>query len=478
MPMASKKKIKALAVGCMIDPGLLKPVAPHLDLTLLASSEDIGNEHSETEVLIWNNNIALDQAIIKPLRRLKYIINWGTNPNNIHQVVRRDKRYNFFLVNDYCTEAVARYGLKLMLRHIMRKADPGSLASIKVGFIGFGKIGFTLAKMLMAHGINNISYYATENKNLDAFKFTSRQDLLENCEFVFIVTSDPKRIPIAGLNNPKLTIINLCDNDLFSMADIDKLLLDERMAYLLSDTKPVTLKSKNAEFFGHVACITPQSITNKHNKLVYFIRRIYMSQSDTTESLYFVRHGETEWNRDGIYQGQLDSRLTELGIAQTQRVASYLVGREVKYIFTSPLSRAKSSARIIGDALGVQPRVHGFLKEQNFGKLQGMPKKIADRQYAGFFEGRENSEWNKLYTPYPGDGESYFDVYQRIHDPFLSLLVRLDGNAVFVGHESINRMLRGFVRDLQPAQMVNDRQANDELISIDLATMAETVIKL
>ena len=54
----------------------------------------------------------------------------------------------------------------------------------------------------------------------------------------------------------------------------------------------------------------------------------------------------------------------------------------------------------------------------------------------------------------------------------------LEGDAVFVGHESINRMLRGSARGLEPAEMVGHRQANNELIVLDLATATETVIRL
>jgi len=194
--------------------------------------------------------------------------------------------------------------------------------------------------------------------------------------------------------------------------------------------------------------------------------------------LYFVRHGQTEWNRDGIYQGQKDSPLTGHGIEQIERVTDYLADKNVRHIFTSPLPRAKASAEIVGAALDIKPQVYDFLKEQNFGTLQGMPKEAAEREFSDFFEERKKSAWDKLHTSYPGGGESYFDVYNRIHDPLLAILDQLEGNTVFIGHESINRMLRGSARGLEPSEMVNYRQANDELVIIDLATAAETVVRV
>ncbi len=63
-------------------------------------------------------------------------------------------------------------------------------------------------------------------------------------------------------------------------------------------------------------------------------------------SFYFVRHGETDWNRDYLYQGQNDVPLNEMGVLQAQeRANSSFSG--ITEVFTSPLLRAKSTAEII-----------------------------------------------------------------------------------------------------------------------------------
>lgn len=203
-----------------------------------------------------------------------------------------------------------------------------------------------------------------------------------------------------------------------------------------------------------------------------------MNKFGEVQSVYLDRHGETFWNLKGIYQGRLDSSLTPKGVEQTDRKAAFFADKSITAIHTSPLGRAKQTANRVGAALGIKPKIHGFLREQDFGSLQGMPKDEARKAHAGFFESRSSNPWSKLYTPYPGGGESYFDVYDRVHDEYLALLAKSEGNVVFFGHESINRILRGITKGLEAYEMVQDRQANNQIVEINLRDMSEGVIEL
>ena len=68
---------------------------------------------------------------------------------------------------------------------------------------------------------------------------------------------------------------------------------------------------------------------------------------------YFLRHGETYWNREGRTQGQLDSKLNETGIAQAALAAEALKDEPIERIVASPLSRARDTAQAVADVLGL-----------------------------------------------------------------------------------------------------------------------------
>lgn len=65
----------------------------------------------------------------------------------------------------------------------------------------------------------------------------------------------------------------------------------------------------------------------------------------------FIRHGETDWNRNHIFMGQKDIPLNQYGIEQAQQAAKNLVGIDIASIATSPLKRASKTAEIIADVL-------------------------------------------------------------------------------------------------------------------------------
>ncbi|MCX6745923.1 MAG: histidine phosphatase family protein [Candidatus Parcubacteria bacterium] len=88
-------------------------------------------------------------------------------------------------------------------------------------------------------------------------------------------------------------------------------------------------------------------------------------------TLYLVRHGETEWNKNGIIQGQLDSPLTNEGIKQVQQIADELKDIHFDVIFSSDLHRAKKSAEIIKLERQLAIQTSKALRERTFGHYEG-----------------------------------------------------------------------------------------------------------
>ncbi len=88
-------------------------------------------------------------------------------------------------------------------------------------------------------------------------------------------------------------------------------------------------------------------------------------------SFWFMRHGETDWNRDGLIQGSTDVPLNETGRAQAQQAARVLAGRGITAIWSSPLQRARATAGILAAALGLAVHVEPGLREAGFGSHEG-----------------------------------------------------------------------------------------------------------
>ncbi|MFM2042598.1 MAG: hypothetical protein RLY86_1174 [Pseudomonadota bacterium] len=91
----------------------------------------------------------------------------------------------------------------------------------------------------------------------------------------------------------------------------------------------------------------------------------------TRRRFIFLRHGETDWNRERRMQGNTDTPLNATGLAQAAEAAMLLRGRGITTIVTSPLIRARTTAEIVGRSLGLDPIVVPDLREANWGPLEG-----------------------------------------------------------------------------------------------------------
>ncbi len=88
-------------------------------------------------------------------------------------------------------------------------------------------------------------------------------------------------------------------------------------------------------------------------------------------SFWFLRHGETDWNAQGLSQGQVEVPLNANGRAQAALCAEKFAGRGIKSIVCSPLGRAQETAHIVADALKLPFSTEADLREANFGDQEG-----------------------------------------------------------------------------------------------------------
>lgn len=157
--------------------------------------------------------------------------------------------------------------------------------------------------------------------------------------------------------------------------------------------------------------------------------------------LYVVRHGETDWNREGRLQGQRDIPLNESGRLQAARNGQALkeiVADPTRLDFlASPLGRTRETMEIIRRTMGLDPfayRTDERLKELTFGNWEGLTlAELEKRDPAGYRERRKH-RWSVV----PPGGESYSMLTERVS----GALAGIDGDCLLVAHGGVMRAIR------------------------------------
>src|SRR6185437_15378180 len=98
--------------------------------------------------------------------------------------------------------------------------------------------------------------------------------------------------------------------------------------------------------------------------------------------VFLARHGETDWNVEGRWQGHTDIPLNDKGRGQAREVAAALRGAGVSAIASSDLSRANETARIVGSDLGLGVSyVDAGLRERMFGVFEGLTRAECEQRF-------------------------------------------------------------------------------------------------
>ncbi len=126
--------------------------------------------------------------------------------------------------------------------------------------------------------------------------------------------------------------------------------------------------------------------------------------------LIFIRHGETDWNTEGRWQGQIDVALNPKGRQQAQDLAEKLSGANIQAIYSSDLQRAIDTARPLAEMTGLTIRTDARLREIHQGEWQGMLVSDIRARYAELFQQRVNDPL----TIAPPGGETVVQVQERV----------------------------------------------------------------
>lgn len=161
--------------------------------------------------------------------------------------------------------------------------------------------------------------------------------------------------------------------------------------------------------------------------------------------IILVRHGETAWTPVNRIQGWLDIELNEKGLRQAERIAKELKRKKIDAIYSSELSRAYETARIIarGHKLKVKKDIN--LNELNQGKWQGLLVKEARRKYKELYRRWEEEPLSVR----PPGGESILDLYERAIHILREIAKKYPkGKVVIVGHKVVNTAIKCYSKGI------------------------------
>ncbi len=144
--------------------------------------------------------------------------------------------------------------------------------------------------------------------------------------------------------------------------------------------------------------------------------------------LLFIRHGETDWNREQRFQGHVDVPLNGHGRTQAQRLAARLADQPFEQLFSSDLLRAQQTAEPLAAAWGLPLQTVPQLREQHFGVFEGLDvgtlSSLHGELWAGWLRQRADEA--------PPGGETRRDFSARVLGAVQALAAEQRGRRVAV----------------------------------------------
>jgi probable phosphoglycerate mutase len=145
-------------------------------------------------------------------------------------------------------------------------------------------------------------------------------------------------------------------------------------------------------------------------------------------TIFLARHGETDWNRDQRFQGHADPPLNDHGREQARDLAARLAAgpEPIAAIYASTLRRARETAEIVAERLGLRVETHDGLREIDLGSWSGLTRTEVERLFPEGFR-----RWLD-YGPGWDDGETYEQMGERAVATLLELAARHRNERILV----------------------------------------------
>jgi broad specificity phosphatase PhoE len=141
-------------------------------------------------------------------------------------------------------------------------------------------------------------------------------------------------------------------------------------------------------------------------------------------TILLARHGETDWNREGRFQGHADPPLNRTGRDQAVELSVALMAEDLAAVYSSPLQRALETAEIVAASRELEPVIVAALQEVDVGSWSGLTRTEVEQrfpeQYARWLDYGQGWE----------DGEMYDEMGKRVVAALLELAAAHDGERV------------------------------------------------
>lgn len=183
--------------------------------------------------------------------------------------------------------------------------------------------------------------------------------------------------------------------------------------------------------------------------------------------LLLVRHGETEWNRNGQFQGQIDIPLNDNGRQQGNKAAEFLKEVKIDFAVTSPMSRPKETAELIlKHHQNLELQLEDEFKEISHGLWEGQYEPEIEKSYPGLL-----SQWKtQPETVQMPEGENLEQVWSRVTAAWKKIVQSYSKQSVtvlVVAHDAVNKAILCQLFGLSPEHFWNFKQGNGAVTVID-----------
>ncbi|MEG4586822.1 histidine phosphatase family protein [Microcoleus sp. MOSTC5] len=180
--------------------------------------------------------------------------------------------------------------------------------------------------------------------------------------------------------------------------------------------------------------------------------------------LLLVRHGETDWNKAGKFQGQIDVPLNDNGREQSRRAAEFLKDVKLDFAISSSMLRPKETAEIILKYHGgLQLELRDELREISHGLWEGKFESEIEQSYPGLLEEWKTSPEN-VQMP---EGENLQHVWTRAIASWREIVQSVSGTGIVVAHDAINKAILCHLFNLEPEHFWKFKQGNGAVSVID-----------
>ncbi|MDB9510167.1 histidine phosphatase family protein [Kamptonema animale CS-326] len=180
--------------------------------------------------------------------------------------------------------------------------------------------------------------------------------------------------------------------------------------------------------------------------------------------LLLVRHGETDWNKAGKFQGQIDVPLNDNGREQSRRAAEFLKEVKLDFAISSSMLRPKETAEIIlQHHPEVELQLNNELREISHGLWEGKFESEIEQSYPGLLDEWKTAPQN-VQMP---EGENLQEVWERAIVAWKNIVASASGTGIVVAHDAINKAILCHLFGLEPEHFWKFKQGNGAVTVID-----------